>query len=99
MAVDLDGTLWTGEEKTFIGERTFVCEDCGAIIDRDLNAAINIMVAGSAPETLNARGADVRPGHHLMAGQTAVRREPSGRLGGASLGAIDSNGNLQTSAN
>ena len=85
--------------KLSLSERTFVCPECGTVLDRDLNAAINIMVAGSAPETLNARGADVRPGHHLMAGQTAVRREPSGRLGGASLGAIDSNGNLQTSAN
>ena len=29
-------------------------------MDRDLNAAINIKVAGGAPETLNARGEDVR---------------------------------------
>ncbi|WP_443983673.1 hypothetical protein [Alloscardovia omnicolens] len=29
-------------------------------MDRDLNAAININVAGSAPETLNARGGSVR---------------------------------------
>ena len=29
-------------------------------MDRDLNASINIRVAGSAPETLNARGEGVR---------------------------------------
>lgn len=37
------------------------------VIDRDLNAAINIQVAGSAPETLNAHGGTVR------------RSDPSGR--------------------
>lgn len=80
-------------------ERTFVCEDCGAVIDRDLNAAINIMVVGSASKTLNARGADIRPSHHLMTRQTAMKREPSSCSSNMSLGAIDSNGNLQTSAN
>ena len=46
--------------KLSLSERTFNCDDCGASMDRDLNAAINIQVAGSAPETLNARGGDVR---------------------------------------
>ena len=41
-------------------ERTYRCDSCGPTMDRDLNAAINICVAGSAPETLNARGGDVR---------------------------------------
>lgn len=31
-------------------ERVYVCDQCGLVIDRDLNAAINIDVAGSAPE-------------------------------------------------
>ena len=43
-----------------LSERTFNCDACGLSLDRDLNAAINIQVAGSAPETLNARGEDVR---------------------------------------
>ena len=43
-----------------LSERTFNCDACGLSIDRDVNAAINIKVAGSAPETLNARGEDVR---------------------------------------
>lgn len=29
-----------------LGERTYVCEHCGAVIDRDLNAAINLKNAG-----------------------------------------------------
>jgi putative transposase len=49
-----------------LSERTFNCDDCGLSIDRDLNAAINIRVAGSAPETLNARGGDVRRNQHTV---------------------------------
>ena len=50
----------TVKAKLSLSERTFNCDACGASMDRDLNAAINIEVAGSAPETLNARGGDVR---------------------------------------
>ena len=45
-------------------ERTFVCTECGLILDRDLNAAHNLAalieqhVAGSDSETENRRGAD-----------------------------------------
>ena len=42
--------------KLSLAERTYRCEGCGLVIDRDLNAAINIKVAGSAPETVNAHG-------------------------------------------
>ena len=42
--------------KLSLSERVYRCDGCGLAIDRDLNAAINIKVAGSAPETLNARG-------------------------------------------
>ena len=45
--------------KLSLSERVFHCDACGLSIDRDLNAAINIKVAGSAPETLNARGGDI----------------------------------------
>jgi putative transposase len=64
-----------------LSERTYRCEHCGLVLDRDLNAARNLAalvhtgaqaVAGSGPETQNARGADVRP---RLAGQTAVNRE------------------------
>ena len=46
--------------KLSLSERTYRCDSCGLVLDRDLNAAINICVAGSAPETLNARGGGVR---------------------------------------
>ena len=49
-----------------LSERVFNCDACGASMDRDLNAAINICVAGSAPETLNARGGDVRRNQHTV---------------------------------
>lgn len=52
--------------KLSLAERTFNCDACGLSIDRDLNAAINIQVAGSAPETLNARGGDVKRTNSLL---------------------------------
>ena len=52
--------------KLSLSERTFNCDTCGLSLDRDLNAAINIRVAGSAPETLNARGGDVRRNQHTV---------------------------------
>jgi putative transposase len=64
-----------------LSERIYDCERCGLRLDRDENAARNLaalvqagaaVVAGSGPETQNARGADVRPG---LAGQAAVNRE------------------------
>ena len=66
--------------KLSLSERTFNCDACGTSMDRDLNASINIRVAGSAPETLNARGEDVRRTNILLATLTPVKREPSGRV-------------------
>ena len=66
--------------KLSLNVRVYRCENCGLVIDRDLNAAINIQVAGSAPETLNARGGDVRRADTpCRATQTPVKREPSSR--------------------
>ena len=39
--------------------RTWTC-GCGARLDRDYNAAVNIMVAAGLAETQNACGADIR---------------------------------------
>jgi len=40
-----------------LSERTYVCEDCGMVLDRDLNAAINLRtVAVSSIDTQNACG-------------------------------------------
>ena len=75
-----------------LAERVFNCDDCGLSIDRDLNAAINICVAGSAPETLNARGGGVRRADKTLSGsadlgEARTKRSPAGgvRLG-AGLG-------------
>ena len=43
------------KEELSLSERTYKCEDCGLSIDRDLNAARNL-VAASWSETLNACG-------------------------------------------
>jgi putative transposase len=45
--------------KLSLSERNYNCSDCGLSIDRDLNAALNIMnVAQSCWETINGRGGD-----------------------------------------
>ena len=84
--------------KLSLSERTYRCDSCGLTTGRDLNAAINILVAGSAPETLNAHGATVRrsdrsSGH---ATRVAVKCEPSVGANRVSLGAGDHKGALQT---
>ncbi len=40
-----------GEVKTklTLRDREYVCEACGMVMDRDQNAAINRLAAGSAP--------------------------------------------------
>lgn len=60
--------------------RTFICEACGLVIDRDTNAARNLaalvkrQVAGSGPETENGRGADQKTRHRLAGGATPRQR-------------------------
>ena len=77
--------------KLSLSERVFNCDACGASMDRDLNAAINIQVAGSAPETLNARGEDVSRANVLLGNadlceaRTKRARKSAVRLG-AGLG-------------
>lgn len=65
--------------KLSLHERTYTCEHCGLVIDRDLNAAINLAaygrrelnVAGSGLETVNAR----RGGQPRLRSQSLVKRE------------------------
>lgn len=68
--------------KLSLAERTYRCDGCGLVMDRDLNAALNIKVAGSAPETLNAHGGTGRRSNqHGCATQVPLKCEPSGRGG------------------
>ena len=74
--------------KLSLSERTYTCEGCGLTMDRDLNAAINVQVAGSAPETLNAHGETVR--RNRPSGRVAlvsVKCEPSRDVNVGGLGA------------
>ncbi|MDD6461993.1 MAG: IS607 family element RNA-guided endonuclease TnpB [Bifidobacteriaceae bacterium] len=81
----------TVKAKLSLACRTYRCERCGLEIDRDLNAAINIMVAGSAPETLNARGEatgrDAGRDNPTHAAHAPVKREPSRGASHVRLGA------------
>ena len=83
--------------KLSLSERVFHCDTCGFKIDRDLNAAINLMVAGSAPETLNARGGDVRRADTVSGNadpsETRTKQPPTG---GVRLGAGLGNETMQT---
>ncbi|MBF1731141.1 MAG: IS200/IS605 family element transposase accessory protein TnpB, partial [Trueperella pyogenes] len=81
----------TVKAKLSLSERVYQCDVCGLSIDRDLNAAINLMVAGSAPETLNARGGDVRRADTMSGNadpsETRTKQSPTGGMRlGAGLG-------------
>jgi putative transposase len=47
--------------KLSLNIREWECLHCGAFLDRDYNAAVNIMVASGTVETLNARGGNRSP--------------------------------------
>ena len=84
--------------KLSLSERTYRCDSCGLVLDRDLNAAINIQVAVSAPETLNAHEETVkRNSPSGCATLDSVKCEPGLRGGrrAVSLGAGDRKGALQ----
>ena len=74
--------------KLSLAERVYKCDGCGLVMDRDLNAALNINVAGSAPETLNAHGETVKRGDLSdRATLDSVKCEPSGGDNRVRLGA------------
>jgi putative transposase len=57
-----------------LAERVFTCEACSLVIDRDQNAARNLLaLAASGAERLNDCGGTVRPG---IAGHVPVNQEP-----------------------
>jgi putative transposase len=52
------GCGWEDEDLA-LADRTFCCERCGQVLDRDLNAAINLaQLAGSSSDSQNACGED-----------------------------------------
>ena len=60
--------------KLALSERTYHCTTCGPVLDRDLNAARNLLdLTASGAERLNACGGTVRPGH---AGLVPKKQEP-----------------------
>ena len=79
-----------------LAERIFTWGACGLVMDRDVNAARNLLsLAASGADRLNACGAQVRPG---AAGHRAVKQEPgaapagktgtaAGATGGCGMGA------------
>lgn len=86
----------TVKAKLSLSERVYHCDGCGLVIDRDVNAAINIQVAGSAPETLNARGGSGRQAHPKGGTmRQPAKREPSGGGSRVRLGAGLGNEDMQ----
>ena len=64
--------------KLSLNERVYRCDGCGLVMDRDLNAAVNILVAGSAPETVNVHRETVKRGDLSdRATLDSVKCEPS----------------------
>ena len=57
-----------------LSERTFVCHACGVMVERDLNAAVNL---AAYPESIpvKGRGANVSPGCPQDGSAVAAKRQ------------------------
>jgi putative transposase len=71
-----------------LADRIYVCEQCGIVIDRDLNAAINLARLGDTPHTgETGTGTGSRPAASHRAGEgrgatQKTRTAPAGKAGG-----------------
>jgi putative transposase len=60
-------------------DRVYQCDSCGLVMDRDVNAARNLLsLAASGAERLNASGAAGSPGQ--TAGHAVLKQEPGTRV-------------------
>jgi putative transposase len=65
--------------KLALSERTYLCDACGLVADRDVNAARNLLkLAASGAESLNAREGAVRPRSARRAPPNLEPGTPSG---------------------
>jgi putative transposase len=67
------------DEHLTLADRVFQCQTCGLVMDRDLNAAINLaQLAGSSSDSPNACG-EGSAGGSLRAGVNlpSVKQEPN----------------------
>jgi putative transposase len=81
------GCGWLDEDLT-LSDRTFHCEQCGLVLDRDLNAAINLVqLAGSSSDSRNACGvASAGARRKPRAKLVAKKQEPNAEHGLSILG-------------
>jgi putative transposase len=81
------GCGWIAADLT-LSDRTFQCACCGLVLDRDLNAAINLeQLAGSSSDRQNAcgvAGSGARSGPRVK--PAAGKQEPNTRSGMSILG-------------
>ena len=64
--------------KLALADRTYRCDHCGVVLDRDLNAAINLARLSEHAQSVEGRPAGSGP----VAGRGAIRKTPPGGAGG-----------------
>jgi putative transposase len=78
------GCGWRDAELT-LSDRTFHCAQCGLVLDRDLNAALNLVhLAGSSSDSQNACGAASSGTRHKPRVKLAVKKQEPNTKGGLS---------------
>jgi putative transposase len=81
------GCGWLDDNLT-LSDRTFHCEACGLVLDRDLNAAVNLeKLADSSPDSLNACGvASSGTRRKPRVKLATVKQEPNTKSGVSTFG-------------